>query len=132
MRRRRNKYLADRQSRAFDAACIKPEPQEKTMIKTTMYFGRTISDMGGATEVTHFDFVGFREIVIDNYFDGYTFFEAFGMWKGVREQVYVVEIIHEKAYENASKVAAIAEEYKKLFDQEAVAITVQEINFQLI
>jgi hypothetical protein len=100
------------------------------MIKTTMYFGRTIP--GGSTEITRSDFMGFRETVIDKYFDGYTFFEAYGMWKGAIESVYVVEIIHEKAYENASKVAAIAEEYKKLFYQEAVAITVQEINFQLI
>lgn len=116
----------------FAAACIKPEQQEKIMIKTTMYFGRTISGPGGASEVTYFDWIGFRAEVIDKYFDGYTYFEARGMWKGDLEQAYVVEIIHQKASENASKITAIAEEYKKLFDQEAVAITVQELNFQLI
>jgi hypothetical protein len=100
------------------------------MIKTTMYFGRTIP--GGSTDITYSDFMGFREVVIDKCFDGYTVFEAYGMWKGAIESVYVVEIIHEKAHENASKIIAIADEYKSLFYQEDVAITVQEINFQLI
>jgi hypothetical protein len=127
-----NKAFRDRQHRMFVSACLKPEPKGKDMIKTTMYFGRTISGPGGASEVTYFDLLDFREKVIDKYFDGYTYFEAYGMWKGVKEKSFVVEIIHEKAYENASKVSAIAEEYKSLFNQEAVAITVQELNFQLI
>ena len=134
--RRPNKGFRDRQSRAFNQACIKPEPKEKTMIKSTMYFGRDIKHAIHTGhlgfEVTHIDWVKFLNQVVDKYYSGYTWFNATGVWKGEDEETFVLEIVHEKASEEAGKIADLAAEYKKLYSQESVMITVQELSVVFI
>jgi len=119
----------------FEAACVKPEkPQEKIMLKSTMYFGRKVvwKDYTGKTiedQVTQMNWIAFLEQVVEKHFSGYTWYDANGVWMGEREETFVLEIIHEKASEHASAIAAIAGEYRKLFNQDSVAITVTELTF---
>ena len=128
--RRPNKEFRDRQSRAFNQACVKPEPKEKIMIKTTMYFGRGIDDTDMI--VTYMNWAGFLNQVVDKHYSGYTWFNATGVWKGKSEDAFVLEIVHEKAAEEAGKIADIAAEYKMLYSQESVMVTVQELNVAFV
>jgi len=131
--RRANKKFRDKQSRAFNQACIKPEPEEKTMIKTTMYFGRDMKGHNGFVfEVTYMNWIGFLQQVVDKYYSGYTWWNATGVWHSKTEDAFVLEIVHEKAAEEAGKIADIAGEYKKLYEQDSVLVTVQELNVTFI
>jgi len=49
--------------------------------------------------------------------------------RSLTDALQALEIIHEKASEHASAIAAIAGEYRKLFNQDSVAITVTELTF---
>ena len=131
--RRANKKFRDKQSRAFNQSCIKPEPEEKMMIKTTMYFGRNINQSDGFLfEVTYMNWIGFLQQVVDKYYSGYTWWNATGVWNSKTEDAFVLEIVHEKAAEEAGKIADIACEYKKLYSQDSVMVTVQELNVTFI
>ena len=107
------------------------------MVKSTLYFGRSITWKGGSGEpiddhVTFMNWIGFLEQVVDKHFSGYTWYDANGVWMGEKEETFVLEIIHEKAAEHASAVVQITEEYKKLYNQDSVGVTVQELNFSLL
>jgi len=131
--RRANKKFRDKQSRAFNQSCIKPEPEEKMMIKTTMYFGRNINQSDGFLfEVTYMNWIGFLQQVVDKYYSGYTWWNATGVWNSKTEDAFVLEIVHEKAAEEAGKIADIACEYKKLYSQDSVMVTVQELSLVFV
>jgi hypothetical protein len=107
------------------------------MIKTTMYFGRNITYRGKNQEaiddeVTYANWIGFLEQVVDKHFSGYTWIDANGVWMGEKEETFILEIIHEKAAEHATAIADIVKEYKELYNQEAVGVTIQELNFRLM
>jgi hypothetical protein len=98
------------------------------MRKTTIYFGRDIVWPDGSKDyVDDISWNGFLKEVVDKNFDGYTYREVFGSWKGNIEDSFELVIIHEVAYENASKITDIAETYKRLFNQEAILIEFIEI-----
>ena len=120
------------------------------MIKTTMYFGRGIKTSDGSIfegqintrlqkfvkpdelQVTYMNWVAFRQQVVDKYYSGYTWWNASGVWNSKSEDTFVLEIVHEKAAEEAGKIADIACEYKKLYSQDSVMVTVQELNVTFI
>ena len=99
------------------------------MIKTTIYFGR---DINGTDEVTNTSWFRFLNEVVDKYYSGYTWFYASGVWEGKTEGTFVVEIVHEKAAEEAGKITDIAAEYKNLYSQDSVMVTVQELNVNFL
>jgi hypothetical protein len=103
------------------------------MIKSTLYFGRGITwEDGTKDEVTYMNWVGFLKEVVDKHYEGYSWFEAYGVWKGEHEGTYVLVIIHEKAVEEVQSITNIIEAYKELYNQEAVLYETAEVRTALI
>lgn len=61
-------------------------------------------------------------------FDGFTIIHTKGFWKGASEDSVIVEIITK----NATLVKAIAEQIKKFNKQEAVLVTSQAVDCELV
>jgi hypothetical protein len=88
-----------------------------------LYFGRNIP--GGGTVSDSAWSVFLREVVTPRFPAGLTVFRAEGQWRGDdgsidREQSFVVEVIHPAGPNAEADILAIAEEYKRRFNQEAV------------
>lgn len=98
------------------------------MIKSELYFGRTITwEDGTEDQVTHMNWIGFLKEVVDRFYDGYTYFDAFGSWKGTREESFVLVVLHENSYDDAVKIDKIIDEYKTLYNQESVLLVKSEV-----
>lgn len=80
-----------------------------------LIFGRNIPGGGFVTDNEWFCFCQF---VIASRFDAFTVVDAIGFWKGEQERTKVVTI----STDNREGVQVVAERFKTLFNQEAVAI----------
>ena len=69
---------------------------------------------------------------VGEFFEGFTVFEAVGLWKGQQEKSLVFEIIADSTPQTVEGVEAISEAIKRHNQQEAVYITVGEISARLI
>lgn len=83
-----------------------------------LYFGRNIGNTLGVTDSAWAVFV--RDVV-GTRLDGFTIWAAEGSWKGAREPVFVLEVLHDQRSASAdSAIVAIIGEYKRRFNQESV------------
>ena len=82
-----------------------------------LYFG---TSRAAAPAVSDAEWRAFVEEVITPRFPGFTEWMAEGHWKSDVERTHVVQIIHKRRPGEERKVAEIAAEYKRRFQQEAV------------
>ncbi|MGH7570632.1 MAG: DUF3574 domain-containing protein [Gemmatimonadota bacterium] len=99
------------------------EPAIQTMVADRLFFGRAIADGGSVSEDEWRDFL--EEVVTPRFPDGLTAWHAEGQWTDpsgvlVEEPVMVIEIVHPASAGADSAIAAIAEEYRRRFRQDAV------------
>src|SRR5205085_8611428 len=92
------------------------------LVSDRLFFGRNIPSGGNVSEAQWDNFV--RDVVTPRFPKGLTIWQARGQWRdprgaSVHEDVYVVEIFHDPNVDEAA-IAAIAQEYKKRFGQDAV------------
>lgn len=87
------------------------------LVSDRLFFGRNIPAGGTVTEAQWEAFV--RDEISPRFPKGLTIYAAKGEWKGGREDVYVVEILHPSG-EDETAIGAIAGEYKRRFGQDAV------------
>ncbi|HEV2862294.1 MAG TPA: SgcJ/EcaC family oxidoreductase [Pyrinomonadaceae bacterium] len=104
------------------AAAPCPAPMSR-MLRTTLYFG--LARPGGAVvgEAEWRSFVS--EEVTPRFPAGLTSWEADGQWRRddgtiIRERTRVMLLVHDAAAEARSKIDALIERYKKLFEQKSV------------
>ena len=81
----------------------------------TLYFGTARPDH---TAVSLAEWEKFLKDEVTPRFEGFTVWEARGVWKGESEDSHVLQVVHGPGKE--SEIAAIIEAYKKRFQQEAV------------
>jgi hypothetical protein len=81
----------------------------------TLYFGTAKPDHSA---VTLTEWEKFLKEEVTPRFEGFTVWEARGVWKGESEESHVLQVVHGPGKE--SEIAAIIEAYKKRFQQEAV------------
>ena len=81
----------------------------------TLYFGTAKPDK---TAVTLAEWEKFLKDEVTPRFEGFTVWEARGVWKGESEDAHVLQVVHGPGKE--AEIAAIIEAYKKRFAQEAV------------
>ena len=81
----------------------------------TLYFGSAKPDR---TVVTLTEWEKFLKDEVTPRFEGFTVWEARGVWKGESEASHVLQVVHGPGKEAA--IAAIIDAYKKRFAQEAV------------
>ena len=79
-----------------------------------LFCARDISTGGTVTDTMWDSFTD----IIDDYFDGYTVSDVQGMWKGKPEATKCISVCTDRY----DAVLAIADAYKKLFEQDSVAI----------
>ena len=70
------------------------------------------------SKISNQDFFKFLKIV-DSIFPSYTVSNAVGSWHGLKEDTKILQV----TTDNKRDVLRLAEEYKNIFDQEAVGIT---------
>lgn len=88
------------------------------VVTDRLYFGRNIGNQLGVTDSAWAVFV--RDVVSAR-LDGFTLWAAEGSWKGTREPVFVLEVLHaERSASTDSAIVAIIGEYKRRFNQESV------------
>ncbi|HYR30122.1 MAG TPA: DUF3574 domain-containing protein [Thermoanaerobaculia bacterium] len=101
-------------------ACVSTAPS----VADRLFCGLTIP--GGGGEVTEEQWRAFvREEVTPRFPDGLTLWRAEGQWREqdgeiVREPVLIIEILHRHSLAIDGEINAIAEAYKRRFQQEAV------------
>jgi hypothetical protein len=100
-----------------------PAPAAGVQVSERLFFGQSIP--GGGT-VSEQDWTAFlRDVITPRFPQGLTVWKGEGQWleaAGVlaREPVIVVEIVHAPGADLESALAAIGQEYKRRFQQEAV------------
>ena len=72
------------------------------------------------------------QALVAGYFDGYTLIWATGVWRGLREQAVIVEIVTEGTIEDRAKVYDLAEAIRVALAQLAVLVTEQAVSSVLI
>jgi hypothetical protein len=92
-------------------------------VSDRLFFGRSIPGGGTVSDAEWSAFL--REVVTPRFPDGLTVLRAEGQWRDsanaiVREESFVLELIHAGSAETESSIAAIIAEYKRRFRQEAV------------
>src|SRR5688572_25881314 len=89
------------------------------VVTERLYFGRNIGDTLGVSDSAWAVFV--REVVSVRLPAGFTVLAAHGVWRGVREPSFIVEVVHPPKSAGAdSAIVAIIAEYKRRFRQESV------------
>ncbi|MDP1545262.1 MAG: DUF3574 domain-containing protein [Anaerolineales bacterium] len=89
-----------------------------------LYFGRSIRDGGTVTDSSWATFM--QQSITPRFPNGFTVWEAEGQWQGsekaiVREQTFVVEIIHPAdSVDVGTAIKQIIDEYKRRYRQESV------------
>ena len=68
------------------------------------------------------------QALVAGYFDGYTLIWATGVWRGLREQAVIVEIVTEGTIEDRAKVYELAEATRVALEQSAVLVTEQAVS----
>lgn len=115
-------------------ASVSPAPVgSEQVIADRLFFGRNIPAGGTVSDEELQTFL--REVVTPRFPKGFTMWEDRGQWldpRGtlVREQGFVIEVLHEKSATVDADVAAIAAEYKKRFGQDAVLRVTEAASMQ--
>ncbi len=104
-------------------AVVVPSAPDRAQVADRLFFGRNLPGGGSVSEEEWVSFL--REVVTPRFPAGLTIWRAEGQWQDPRgglerEAVMVVEIFHPGGAESEAAIAAIAEEYKRRFRQDAV------------
>ncbi|HKY60991.1 MAG TPA: DUF3574 domain-containing protein [Gemmatimonadota bacterium] len=99
------------------------EPAVLPMVADRLLFGRAVPDGGLVSDEDWQAFLD--EVVTPKFPEGLTVWRAEGQWADplgvlVEEPVLVIEIVHPASARADSAMAAIAEEYRRRFHQDAV------------
>jgi len=99
------------------------------VISDRLYFGQNIGMDRTVSPDDWKDFVA--TVVTPRFPKGLTIFQGDGQWRDpqgnlVHEHTYIIEVEHEPSAEIESAIAAIAAEYKKRFQQDAVLRITQQ------
>jgi len=99
------------------------------VISDRLYFGQNIGMDRTVSPDDWKDFVA--TVVTPRFPKGLTIFQGDGQWRDpqgnlVHEHTYIIEVEHEPSAEVESAIAAIAAEYKKRFQQDAVLRITQQ------
>lgn len=101
-------------------------PPQQAMVSAELLFGRNVGDRVGVSEAAFAQFIATE--ITPRFPDGLTVLDARGQWRDtdrghvVRERSKVVLITFRDAPEKRAALAAIADAYKKKFEQQSVAI----------
>lgn len=88
-----------------------------TFTKTSLYFGLSRPDGGVVTEA---EFQAFLDASVSPYIQGYTIYEARGVWVGDSEDSRVLEVIYQRSGNDSEDLDEIARRYCDQFHQQAV------------
>lgn len=89
-----------------------------------IYLGRNVGPMEAPLyTVDQHQMDEFLNGIVAPSFDGFTVLEGYGYWKGQREKVVIVEIIHDGGKDSTALVLFIAETYAARFSQDCVMTT---------
>jgi hypothetical protein len=107
-------------------------PAKKRIIKTEIYFGLS-SKFGPVSDSA---WHSFRKNISKN-FHGYTELSARGYWTDsmgnpVNEETAIVIYIHEYSNVENAKIDSLIYQYKKIFHQESVLKTDQEVKISFL
>jgi hypothetical protein len=88
-----------------------------------LYFGRNIGDTAVVSDSAWTGFV--RSVLTPAFPEGATVWDAAGQWRApngelVREQSFVVELVHLVTPDVEARVQRVMADYKRLFDQQSV------------
>ncbi len=72
------------------------------------------------------------QAMVTGMFDGYTLIWSTGVWRGLREQSVIIEIVTEGTAADRAKVYELADVIRVAFQQTAVLVTEQQVSFTLI
>lgn len=103
------------------------------MVKTELYFGRTIGINGFVTDEQWESFVHDR--IAPRFPAGFSIIDVAGRWKCVQsgqvieEQTKLVVLCHHKTNNDDRQLLSIITEYKNLFEQDSVMLV--EYNVQV-
>lgn len=102
------------------------------MLKTELYFGRTIGTDGFVTDEQWETFV--NEHIVPRFPAGFSIIDITGRWKCVqseqviKEQTKLVVLCHHKTDNDDRHLLNIITEYKNLFDQDSVMLVEYKIS----
>lgn len=102
------------------------------MVKTELYFGRTIGMYGFVTDKQWKTFVD--EHIAPRFPAGFSIIDVAGRWKCVQsgqvieEQTKLVVLCHHKTDNDDRQLLSIITEYKSLFEQDSVMLVEYEVN----
>ncbi len=77
----------------------------------------------------HTENIGKVMSCLDSYLDGYTLLDGVGVWKRKREHSLIIEIITDRTY---TYMLSVALDVKRINKQEAVYLTMQDIQAELV
>jgi hypothetical protein len=95
------------------------------MSNETLYFGR---NRRNAPVITEKEWDAFRHDVVDPKIEGYTWWNAHGIWQGTNEDTFVLSALGA----DPRAIDAIAQEYCERFDQDAVARTESPVELSFV
>lgn len=102
----------------FLAACAHVVPVEDAVVSDRLFCGLSIPGGGTVSEQELETFID--EVVEARFPEGFTVWRARGRWDGGSEEVMILEIVHPDDASLERRVAEIADEYRRRFNQEAV------------
>lgn len=122
-RRVRLALCAGAATAALGCASLRPSDGLRPAHLERLYFGRNIGDSAFVSDSAWLGFV--REVLTPAFPEGSTTWNAAGQWSApdgrqVREQSYVVELLHLVTPDVEARVQRVMDAYKKRFAQEAV------------
>jgi hypothetical protein len=128
MRRARPLLLAALLSLAACAGRTRPAGLRRAHVER-LYFGRNMGDTATVSDSAWAGFV--RDVLTPNFPDGATIWDAAGQWRDpagrtVREQSFVVELVHFVTPDVEARVLRVVDTYKRRFAQQSVLRLVAE------
>ena len=107
------------------------KPGQQAMLSAELLFGRKIGDQVGVSEAAFRRFVD--EEVTPRFPDGLTILDASGQYRDrergtlIREPSKLIQIATLDEAANRDKLTAIAEAYKRRFDQQSVGVILKPV-----
>lgn len=101
------------------------------MLKTELYFGRTIGTDGFVTDEQWENFV--NKYIIPRFPTGFSIVDIAGRWKSpdgiiISEQSKILILVHDNTNENDEKIKEVIRQYKSQFSQDSVMLVEYEVN----
>lgn len=102
----------------------------ETQNKFKLYLGRNIGDAGYVSDDEMTEFIDAHIVPV---FDGFTTYDVIGYWEGEQENCVIVEIITaNNKLATLDLLRTIANKYKEQFHQDAVLLTREPVDMELV